>query len=583
MTDPHYTLLDTLDGRFSLDGKIIKTASAITAGNYNLPIRATDEHGWSKDFTVSVPVFEGRAKTGDIVFGPQADTGSLVGGMLTPGATNKVLCGSTYLPDLPQGWRMLFWNFSCISSGQSPIERLVGNTNEVKWLSVLAGVAGARIANGDATFADFGGGSGVMADGGFLITDGLPAVAAGAYARWLLETPAGGKRPQTYGLNYNARGQNAGAASVASRFDAIRAGGAIAGGDGSVFNNEATQAAGLLMPAPEGYRSMLLIGTSIMRNQDSETRYLQSVDPVRNVYAHFPVGLDHTPNRMGWAMMAVNGASIAQQSVLNAGAFGLRYASLKAIATKNGGRWPFTDIVLDFRNDVVQSDSLPSLTATINDMRVRIQSGITAIKALFPGLPVHACTLPTIQVSGSLHFWTSLASQAPLNFKATAIPIVNEWLRTDHAALGLASACDIAGDMVTVDGDNAKWPIAPFTLAGGGTLDVADYPTGLAIGTNLSTTGVKIKCPAGVTPEIGAVLVFEAGETNSELVTGSIISATLVSGSTYLVKVAAGATTKLHAAATSVKTTLTKDGTHPVKWLQDKTGLGAVVAWKATI
>lgn len=584
-----YTLLIDAGGRFVLVGHEVRTAAAVVAGQYEISVRSTDAHGWSKTFALTVPVFEGAARTGDIVFGPQADTGSVVSNLFTPAAAQKALCGSTYLPDLAAGWRMMFWNFSCTGTGAVPVERKPGNTNEIKWLSVLSGIAGARIAGGDAAFADFGGGSGLMADGGFAITDALPAVSSGAYARWLLETPAGGKRANGYSLNYNFRGQNADCGTLASQFDGVRAGGALGNpGDGSVFNGEATQAAGILVPKSAGYRSFMMIGTSIMRNQDGETRWLLSADAVRNAYGYLPIALDSaTHTRMGWAQFAVNGANIANQVQVADGSlsFELRYKVLKAIAAKNGGRWPFTDVIVDFRNDAVAAVG-GDAASTADDMKAKIVNGLAAIKAMFPGLPVHTVTLPPIQpvAAAAPWYYCSLSSQVPPvgNFKAAAVVIVNQWLRDTYAALGFASVCDIAADVVTVDDSIAKWPLSPFTAAGGGVIDAADYPAGLAAGVNLSTVGVTVNCPNGVAPEVGNILCLDPGIADRvEFFNNAVIqSVALVSGTKYLVKISAGSTVRAHPAGSIVMVSTTKDQTHPSKWLQDKAGLGAALAWK---
>lgn len=532
----------------------------------------------------------GLPVTGDMVFGAQGNTrgfpvsSSSTGFQVTSGYEN--LLTETYLPSQPAGWRAI-WTASAwgIPSGVSPIERSLANSSSILWGSLLSNLAGAAFI-ADIPYTQFG--LTLPANGGFTISDPLPAISDGNIARHVIQTTLSAFRLSGYNFSKIAEAQRRSA--TASTFDAVRSSGAGTSVGSAIFNNEALQMAGILIPKPSGYKTRLGWGTSIMKDQG--INYRDILGTSRNTYGYFAAGLDSTTNgRNGWWNASVNGAALSQQDENAAGEFALRYALLVWIArVLNGNRWPMDEIWIDLRNDAVAVNGVSA--ADTRDLWLALLAvEVAKVKALFPGVPIRLVDLPPIQPSSVFAPWycTDTVNQVPTagNYRSAAVPLFNAYAAANAAALGLVGVCP-AGSAACAPDDGtglAKWAVSPFNLAGGGTLDVADYPGGLASATNLATTGVIVT--AAVAPEIGNLLVFAPGDgTNNEIIQatnrGEIVSVASAGAGKYTVKVANGSTTKAHAPGTVVKTAQTQDMTHPTHYLQQNDMRVAVETYKAS-
>jgi len=180
----------------------------------------------------------------------------------------------------------------------------------------------------------------------------------------------------------------------------------------------------------------------------------------------------------------------------------------------------------------------------------------------------------------------------PNNFKAAGVKLFNDWAAANFGELGAASVIP-AGSACFAPEDGtgiAKWLLTPFTAAGGGVLDPADYPAGMASATNLNTTGVTVT--SATAPEIGSQLaLFDPDMANIEGPgnyqsgsnrAGYIISAVSAGAGKWLVKCSnPTATTRLRPAGSIVRTVSSPDGTHPTHWLQQNAMANSVIAWKA--
>lgn len=527
--------------------------------------------------------------TGSLVFGAQANVGfptyaNANGFNVTAGYEN--LLTETYLSAQPINWRMIWANGWGITNGIPPIEDAPANASAISWGSLFTSSSGASFI-GDIPYTKYGL---ALAAGGFTISDPLPAVAAASIARHVITTTLGGFRASGY--NFTKIGEAQRRSATLSTFTPVRTANAGTSAGSAIFNNEAVQAAGIVIPRPSGYRSFLMMGTSIMRIQDATYRFLDSTN--ENTYGYFPLGLHSSTNvAMGWWQAAINGANIAQQDQNIPGSFAQRYAIIAALARENGNRWPFSDIAVDLRNDLVLINGTDA-TDTLNQWVAVTILRIAEVKALFPGIPVHLIDMPPIQSSANFgtFYYTDTANQIPTvgNFKAAAVLLWNAYIVANKTALGIASVCPAgSGAIAPDDGSNvAKWLLTPYTLAGGGTLNATAN-----LGDSMVTTGIVVSSVAQ--PELGTYIIIEPGVANAEAVgqsgssitNGWITSVVTAGTNLWTIKVAGtGVTvnlTKTHLAGSVVKTAATQDGTHPSHWAQQTPMCNNVITWKGTI
>ncbi|SIR34773.1 hypothetical protein [Bosea sp. TND4EK4] len=596
----NFSLADDAGGRFGLAGAdLLVGATPLDNGMAPRPVilaQATDgQRTLATPLAVGVrPRRRPVAQAGDLVFSAQANMAYPVRAaasqfVVAPGREH-CLC-ETYLPAQPAGARVVYADSWGRGDGTFPVEYGLANGETIAWCSLMNGVNGTT-RRADITFTEFGA---AIPAGGFTLSDPFPiAVADGNALRTVISAPLGGQRMANNG--YNIIGEQQRASATLSTFNTARTSQAASAVGGGIFNAEAFTATGIVAPRPAGYRSFLLIGTSIMRGQDTTYRFIQS--PSRNAYGYLPFGLDSAENgRMGWWQAAIHGQNIAKQNEDAEGKLAKRFAILTAIAEKNAGRWPFTDIILDLRNDWVG--------ATGNDpqsvfrfMASQTKELVASVKALFRDVPVHLVDCPPIQSIGSgfqaSRFGTEPALQVPAsgNHKAAAVRLLNNWIATTYAELGVASVIKAGSACCAPDDGSgfARWRQTPFTAAGGGSIAAADYPSGLAAGVNLATTGLVVAAAAA--PEIGAHLaLFDPDMANPEAIVGNangfsggyIVSATAAGAGRWLVKTATGSTSRARPAGSVARTTATQDGTHPSHWLHMGPMAEAVIAWKQII
>lgn len=594
-----FSLSESAGGRFALSGADL-LVGATPLDNRTVPrpvilVRATNGQR-VLETPLAVSVLARRrpvAQVGDLVFSAQANMAYPVrgsAGQFTVAAGREHCLCETYLAAQPAGARVIYADSWGRGDGTYPVEYGLANGETIAWCSLMNGVNGTS-RRADITFTEFGS---AIPGGGFTLSDPFPvAVTEGNALRTVISAPLGGQRMTNNG--YNIVGEQQRASATLSTFNTARTSQAASTVGGGVFNAEAFTATGIVAPRPAGYRSFLLIGTSIMRGQDATYRFIQS--PSRNAYGYLPCGLDSSENgRMGWWQAAVPGQNIAKQNEDAEGKLAKRFAILTTIAEKNGGRWPFTDIILDLRNDWVAAAGNDA-QSVFRFMAAQAKELVASVKTLFRDVPVHLVDCPPIQSMGSgfqaSRFGTEPALQVPAsgNYKAAAVRLLNGWLATAHAELGVASVIK-AGSACCAPDDGSgfsRWRQTPFTAAGGGSIAVADYPGGLAAGVNLVTTGLTVT--ATTAPEIGAYLgLFDPDIGNPEAIGGNangfsggyIVSATAAGAGRWLVKTATGSTSRARPPGSIVRTVATQDGTHPSHWLQMGPMAAAVVAWKGT-
>lgn len=498
-----------------------------------------------------------------------------------PPSGREAFATETFVNALPAGWRAFWANFHTDVDGIAPAERMPGNSNDLRYASLFSAP---NVYSAALTFSGQQGAT--MPDGGFVISDPVTQPALDGWRiRFAMLTPVGGKRPAGYPISVLAEGQRGAAFANVATFDAVRTSGNMTSVGTAVGSNEAVQTAGILKPFAVGDRSVLIIGTSIERGQSGDMQRVLA-NP-RYSYGYIPMGLEDVTGspRWGHLNLAVYGASLAQQDdpAIGGGEIGRRYALLEAIRQINGGAWPMTDIILGPTNDwiAVADQGGPEATAAV--MWAIYKAEMAAFQRLFPGIRIHAITVPPRRVATDAYFATDLVNQVAVDGTTAAFKLANDLVRAGAVAAGFASVLDAGASFAAPDDGSGilKWRITPFNAAGGGTIDTVAHPTGLASGTNLSTAGVTLA--AAQAPEIGTYLVFEPGSANSELAGGNwpITSVTAAGSGSWLVKTPISTTTtKAHAAGTVVKTTATLDRTHPCHWLHGIVAAERVAAWK---
>lgn len=583
---------DVVVGPSSLDHtNVPKLSIVVQATNGSLTLRST--------FAITVRVRSfGLPQTGDLVFGAQGNMGYPVRAAATQNvvvAGRETLMCETWLPAQPTGARVIYADNWGRSDGVAPTEVDLVNGETINWSSLVNTVNG-NTRRADVTFSEFGLS---IAGGGFTISDPIGvAIADGNALRTVITAPLGGQRMASAAPNYSAIGEKAASSATLSTFDSARTGAWGSAGYGSVFNLEGFGASGIIAPMTAGQCSFLLVGTSIMRAQDTSPRYILSSS--RNAFGYLPCGLDQASNgRMGWWQAAVNGQMIATQNDDAQGKFRRRFAILEAIALKNGGRWPMTGVIIDLRNDFVQIDGA-SAAEVLRLWIAKAAEQVAAVAELFRGVPIYLVDMPPIaaimQGGGGFQaarYGTELALQIPPagSYKAAAVKLFNAWIATNFASVGAAGVCP-AGSAACAPDDGssiAKWRLTPFTAAGGGTIAAADYPSGLAAAVNVSTTGIIVT--SATAPEIGAYLaLFDVGLGNPESIGGNantagayVTSVAVAGAGKWLVKTSSGTTARARAAGSIVRTIATQDGTHPSHWLHMGPMADAVVNWKGAI
>lgn len=596
-----FSLLNDAGGMFALDGSdIVVGATALDHSLVPKPFITVQAVAGPRvvetqiTVTVRVRAFDPPVD-GSLVFGAQGNMAYPVRGTPTgftvAAGREHTMCES-YLPAQPIGARVIYANSWGIGNGSLPVEYGLPNSQTIAWSSLMTGV-NSNSRRQDVMFSEFGL---EIAAGGFTISDPIGlAIADGNALRTVISVPLGQQRMANNG--FNIIGEQQRASATLSAFDGARVNATASSAGAGIFNAEGFTAAGIIVPRPAGFRSFLLIGTSIMRGEDTTYRYILS--PSRNTYGYLPFGLDSATNgRMGWWQAAVNGQNIAKQSNDAAGRLAKRFAILEAIAVLNGGRWPFTDIVLDFRNDFVGIPSGPDAASTFALFVAKAIELIAAIAELFRGIPIHIVDCPPIQPSGlnplASRFGTEPAIIAPAagNHLAAAVKLFNEWVAINFASIGAASVIPAGSACFAPDDGSGvpKWRQTPFMIAGGGMIDAADYPGGLAAGVNVSTTGVTVT--SSVAPEVGTYLClfdpdmgnpeglpYTAG--NTQAFQGWITSVVAAGAGKWLLKTSGGSTARARAPGSIVRTSSTKDYTHSSHWLQMVAQADAVIAWKA--
>lgn len=517
-------------------------------------------------------------QAGDLVFGAQGLFGF-------PVQTNQLattvnsgydnMASDFYLPAQPANWRVIFAGGFCIGNGDTsqPLAWALGNDRKVEWGSLFSSVAASTLV-GDVPFTEFGQ---IIPNGGHILSDPLPAVSDGAILRAVVSSPQGAKRlagrPNTI-----ADGTTCRRSPTLSTFDSARTGGALSGIGSGLFNNEAEKPpAAIVRPMTAGEKIYLLIGTSITR--DATTDYT-SIVAARDAYSYAAAGLDSAVNgRRGFGMFAINGATIARQDENISTEFGQQNAILKTIKRKNGGRDGFTDIILDFRNDLVGSGGV-NATDAFNKMLVKVQAGIANIAAMFPGCPIHIVDAPPMSVDSTDGF-TTLSGQTmgSGNYDSAGCKLLNAHLAANYASMGLASVIPAMSACATADDGSGflKWRQTDWTAAGGGTLVNA-----VGTGVNMQTTGVLVA--SATPPRVGDFLVLDANVSGSlETFAAVITSAVLQSAGQYLVKLGfAHITAKAHSAGAVVRTAVVTDRTHPSHACHQNEMKTALETWKGT-
>jgi hypothetical protein len=214
-----------------------------------------------------------QPRVGDLVFGAQGNTGfptyaNATGFTVTSGYESFET--ETQLPAQPINWRLFAMEAWGVTTGIAPIENAAANGSAIYYGSLFTNFTGSSFI-GDIPYTQFGT---TITNGGFTLSDPLPAVSDGAVARHVLTTPLGGTRGAGYNIAANGEAQRRSA--TASTFDAIRTSGTGASAGSGTFVNEAWQIAGIVAPMTAGQRVVLEMGTSIMRIQDATYRFLLS-------------------------------------------------------------------------------------------------------------------------------------------------------------------------------------------------------------------------------------------------------------------------------------------------------------------
>lgn len=595
-----FNLLDDVGGMFRLAGAdLIVGATPLESGSASPPIILVQASSGEKDLSSAIPLkvrprVRPVAQTGDLIFGAQGNMGFPVRGganqFAVASGRENTLC-ETWLPAQPPGARVIYATSWGNGTGVGLAEYGLPNGETIAWSSLMNAVNGTN-RRADVTFAEMGP---AIVGGGFTISDAIDvAITDGNALRTVITAPLGGQRMANAG--YNIIGEQQRASATLSTFSNARTTQAASAAGAAIFNGEAFTATGIVAPMVAGQRSFLLIGTSIMRGQDSSPRYIAS--PSRNAYGYLPVGLDSAVNRrMGWWQAAVNGQNIARQNEDATGKFAKRFAILEVLATKNGGRWPFTDIILDFRNDFVLINGTDSQD-TFRQFIAKAKDLTASIRDLFPNVRVHVVDCPPIQSIGSgfqaSRYGTEPALQvpAPGNHKAAAVNLFNRWISTNYASIGAETVIPAGSACCALDDGSglARWRQTPFTAAGGGVISAVDYPSGLASGANVANPGIIVT--SVMAPEVGAYLsLFDVDMSNPEAVGGNangfsngfITSVAPVGAGKWLVKTSSGSIARARVAGSLVRTSAVQDGTHPSHWLHHGPMADAVVRWKAAI
>lgn len=460
-----------------------------------------------------------------------------------------------YLPAQPAGMRLVFVNFGLDPNTRAPgaaRELKPGNTNTLDYVVAFTGANG----SGTRVVVTFGGsGSVVMGDGGFAISDPLPAAWPGGWVRSSITTAMGAARPR----GFTSMGQlGEYRRHLAAPNATYASGGSIASVGLTANTTNGYSPIAVLVPWTR-QASVLEIGDSITQQDD-----LIQLASARGMIGGITRGLDDDggPGRFGVGNFGHHGSQMADFTDLTDGRFGLRYKLLAYIRNAlNGGQvWPFSTIWSQgLRNDfsaMSYADGTDPAVA-VADMQARALTWWRFLAQTFPGVPIIQSTV-TPRTADTTQARTSLASQTGNGLTSQApLQTFNNWLMTQPAPLALA--VDLrAAYQAPDDGTGVpKWKLTPLASAGGGTLVAA-----VASGTDISGTGIRIT--SGVTPQTGNYLVFEPGSPNMEV--GPQIGTSIVNngdGSYTLKPPAYYATKRAHAAGTIVSSTNSGDGTHP--------------------
>lgn len=509
--------------------------------------------------------------------------GVAAGFQATAGKEN--IAWDDYIPPLPVGSRLLldWWWLRGPGNNTESVERKPANNGKLLGAVVLPDQAGASVI-GTVAFTERGA---TLTPGYTLISDPIGfSIASRSVVRMATQVATNAYRPS--GRAFKASGLTAQISAVQGDITAKLAGGTLNGT--GVFNSDFPQCAGALVPFEQGMQIVAGFGTSIMFGEDATYRYINDAD---DAYGWFAKGMESNAggaSRYNFYNFALNAAALTQQidGSPEGQFFGYRHRRNQDIAKSfNGGRWPFNIMLLDSRNDVASYQTRTGYTwVSAQDCAdknwAELATFVAGFKALYPGVECHVCTVPTIGIT-STDGYTSLAGQTVSggNLLPTGLVILNNMIRTRYAELGAAGFVDTADEFCEVDSGIQKWKRTVFTKAGGGTV-----ATQANVGTNLLTTGIDVTIPAGTPlPEIGDYLVLDPGTANFEISSkaGGISSVTLVSGTTYNIKVnGSSATGFQHNVGAVVRTSSCRDGTHPSHGAHARAGneSGCVTRWK---
>jgi hypothetical protein len=478
----------------------------------------------------------------------------------TPSGTTLSHILDRWVPPQPAGWRLVLCNFSVTNTGAVPNEVKPGNPITIDFVSLFTATAGV----GYVATAQFGGvKAAVIGDGGYAITDPLPALPNGGFVRSSVTVALGQSRPGSYQFNATAGERHQATAAV----DAAKETAGSPSNAGSI-NGSLYGAAAVLVPWT-GKPAALLLGHSILRGQDDQYRFL--ADPRALITGWMKRGMDDAGvsgnDRMGIGDFSGSGTTATDTMgiVPGDGKFGYRYAVLNAIRTMNGGAWPFTVVVSEHgENDRVYITDAPSWKAVM-------QTWWQWCKTTFPNVPLAQATLNR-RAQDTLYRHTRSDTQTFSDSKDGPGPndvrsqVQAYILSKPHPLDSVIDARAYMEDQTTHD----RWPLTGYAKAGGGVITVKN-----------STTSYRItKGPNGEVPRVGEYLVFSPGDaTLNDISANTTIQTVTDNGDGTVTVTLIGNPPKTHNVGETSSSANTSDGTHPCTALHQD-AKAAPAAWK---
>lgn len=289
----------------------------------------------------------------------------------------------------------------------------------------------------------------------------------------------------------------------------------------------------------DGRKVVLLLGHSIV-NGGSRSQTPDGAADSRGNKVYSAMALDSsslTGGRISFGNISVPGITPSQQSMNPYSSdFYYRFTALQAVADRQGGRWPFTDIFLDI--------AVNGQSASASTWESSVDSNIAFTRGLFTGEPIVMPTMTPVTTNENSEYWTDLADQgfsSAANGPGPSAPQqqVDSYLLTDP---NIDDPVDMMSALTA--GNNDSWPVQSFSAI-------------LSTTTAAGASSVELSAA----PAIGTALVFEPGTANAELVNAV---ASVTGSGPYTVTFTEGVTTaNSHNAGVTVEAAATSDGIHP--------------------